>query len=75
VRYMYSWGQFHKDLGQPAVSASPSISSISRLTYDDMRTNSGEFFARLDTPWDVFIKGFIGGGRTNSGHMNDEGCG
>ena len=72
VRYMYSWGQFHKDLGQPVASASPSISSISRLTYDDMLTNSGEFFARLDTPWDVFIKGFIGGGRTNSGHMNDE---
>jgi len=72
VRYMYSWGQFHKDLGLSVVSASPSFSSISRLTYDDMRTNSGEFFARIDSPWDFFIKGFIGGGRTNSGHMNDE---
>ncbi len=72
ARYMYSWGQFHKDIGQSVVSTSPSFSSISRLTYDDMRTNSGEFFARLDNPWDFFIKGFIGGGRTNSGHMNDE---
>jgi opacity protein-like surface antigen len=72
VRYMYSWGQFHKDLGQSATNGSPTISSISRLTYDDMRTNSGEFFARLDSPWDFFIKGFIGGGRTSSGHMNDE---
>jgi outer membrane protease len=44
----------------------------SRLTYDDMQTNSGEFFARLDTPWNFFVKGFIGGGWTNSGHMNDE---
>jgi hypothetical protein len=44
----------------------------SRLTYDDMQTNSGEFFARLDTPWNFFVKGFGGGGWTNSGHMNDE---
>lgn len=72
LRYMYSWGQFHKDIGQPVTSGLPSISSISRLTYDDMQTNSGEFFARLDTPWNFFIKGFVGGGWTNGGHMNDE---
>jgi opacity protein-like surface antigen len=72
LRYMYSWGQFHKDLGQPVTSGLPTISSISRLTYDAMQTNSGEFFARLDTPWNFFVKGFVGGGWTNSGHMNDE---
>jgi opacity protein-like surface antigen len=72
VRYMYSWGQFHKDLGQPVSSGLPTTSSISRLTYDDLRTNSGEFFLRFDTPWNLFVKGFIGGGRTISGHMNDE---
>jgi outer membrane protease len=37
-----------------------------------MKTNSGEFFARLDTPWNFFVKGFVGGGSTGSGHMNDE---
>ena len=69
---MYSWGLFHKDLGQPVSSGSPTISSISRLTYDDMQTNSGELFARLDTPWNFFVKGFVGGGWADSGHMNDE---
>jgi hypothetical protein len=69
---MYSWGQFHKDIGQATSSGLPTISSISRLTYDSMQTNSGEFFARLDMPSDFFFKGFIGGGWTNNGHMNDE---
>jgi outer membrane protease len=73
VRYMYSWGQFHKDLGQAAGSSSPTISSISRLTYDNLQTNSAELFLRFETPWNFFVKGFIGGGWTNSsGHMNDE---
>ena len=72
LRYMYSWGLFHKDLGQPVSSGSPTISSISRLTYDDMQTNSGELFARFDTPWNFFVKGFAGGGVTGNGHMNDE---
>jgi len=71
-RYMYSWSQFHKDFGQFTSSGFPSISAVSRMTYDDMRTNSGEFFARLDSPWNFFVKGFIGGGQTDGGHVNDE---
>jgi opacity protein-like surface antigen len=71
-RYMYSWGLFHKDLGQPVSSGLSTISSVSRLTYDDLQTNSGELFARLDTPINFFVKGFIGGGWTGNGHMNDE---
>ena len=71
-RYMFSWGQFHKDLGQPDSSGLPTTSSISRLTYNDNATSSGEFFARLDTPWKFFVKGFVGTGVTTSGHMNDE---
>jgi opacity protein-like surface antigen len=71
-RYFGSWGQFHKDLGNFTNSGLPSISSVSRLTYDDMQTNAGEFFGRIETPWNGFVKGFIGGGRTRSGHMNDE---
>src|SRR6266567_3357846 len=37
-----------------------------------MPTNAGEFFGRVDTPWNLFMKGYIGGGSTWSGHMNDE---
>jgi opacity protein-like surface antigen len=71
-RYFGSWGQFHKDLGQLVGSGFPSISSVSRLTYDDMQTNAGEFFGRVDSPWNLFLKVFVGGGSTRNGHMNDE---
>jgi opacity protein-like surface antigen/outer membrane protease len=71
-RYMNSWGLFHKDLGQSVSSGLPTISNVSRLTYDDLQTDSGEFFARMDTPINFFIKGFVGGGWTGNGHMNDE---
>ena len=37
-----------------------------------MQSNSGEFFGRIDSPWNVFVKGYIGGGSTDSGHLNDE---
>jgi opacity protein-like surface antigen/outer membrane protease len=69
-RYAYSWGRFQKDIGLfPGESPS---SNVSRLTYDNMGTNSGEAFGRIDTPWNVFAKGFIGFGGTDSGEMNDE---
>ena len=71
-RYFGSWGQFHKDLGFFTTSGLPSISNVSRTTYDDLQTNSGEFFGRVETPWNLFVKGFIGGGSTGNGHMNDE---
>jgi opacity protein-like surface antigen/outer membrane protease len=66
-RYWYSWGRFQKDL--PGGSNDQSL--ISRLTYKNT-ANTGEFFARIDTPYNVFLKGNIGGGRINNGHMNDE---
>ena len=37
-----------------------------------MTAHSGEFFARLDSPWHVFLKGYIGLGRITGGTMNDE---
>jgi hypothetical protein len=37
-----------------------------------MPGHSGEVFARLDTPTNVFVKGFIGGGAITNGKMNDE---
>jgi outer membrane protease len=44
----------------------------SRLTYDDMNTNGGELFARLDTRQNLMVKGFIGFGSGDNGKMNDE---
>ncbi len=71
-RYFGSWGQFQKDIGNFASAALPAISSVSRLTYSGMQTNSGEVFGRIDSPWRLFVKGYVGGGSTGSGQMNDE---
>jgi opacity protein-like surface antigen/outer membrane protease len=68
-RYWYSFGRFQKDL--PAGLASDK-SLISRLTYDNMTGNTGEFFGRIETPLNVFLKGYVGGGSISGGHMNDE---
>jgi opacity protein-like surface antigen/outer membrane protease len=72
LRYFAGWGQFHKDIGNFTSSGLPSISSVSRLTYNDMQTLAGEFFGRADLPWNLFVKGYIGGGAIKAGHMNDE---
>lgn len=66
-RYFYSVGRFQKDLGTGIPN-----SNISRLTYADLTANAGEWYARVDSPWGLFVKGFVGGGRINGGHMNDE---
>jgi opacity protein-like surface antigen len=71
-RYFGGWGQFHKDLGLFVGSGLPNASSVSRLTYDGLQTNAGEYFARIEAPWNGFVKGFIGGGHTGNGHLNDE---
>src|SRR6266446_680191 len=67
-RYWYSWGRFQKDL--PGGANDHSL--ISRLTYDKLTANTGEFFGRIDTPMNVFLKGNVGGGSLSGGHMNDE---
>jgi opacity protein-like surface antigen/outer membrane protease len=71
-RYFGSWGRFQKDIGNFTNAALPGITSVSRLTYSDMQTNSGEFFGRIDSPWRLFVKAYVGGGSTSSGQMNDE---
>jgi opacity protein-like surface antigen len=70
-RYVYGWGRFQKDLGL-FVGTAPSLVLISRLTYDDLHTNSGEVFARVDTPHNIMVKGILGGGGGKNGHLNDE---
>jgi opacity protein-like surface antigen len=71
-RYAYGWGRFQKDIGLTKTIGAPQNLLISRLTYDDMNTNSGEVFARVDTPWNLMAKGFVGGGSGKSGRLNDE---
>jgi len=44
----------------------------SRLTYDNMQTNTSEMFGRINGPWNVFVKGFAGVGVTGHGKQNDE---
>jgi opacity protein-like surface antigen/outer membrane protease len=63
VRYWYSSGRSQNENGNPQVS---------RLTYNGMSANSGEIFGRIDTPLNVFVKGFAGLGSIFAGKMNDE---
>ncbi len=70
MRYWYSVGRFQKDL--PPSPSGSSKSLISRLTYDDVSANSGEAYGRIDTPWNIFVQGFVGAGKNDGGHMNDE---
>lgn len=71
-RYWYSWGRHKYDLGhyrhQPVIG----YSLVSRLTYDDLTASTGEATGRFTAPWNLFAKGFVGGGSINGGHMNDE---
>lgn len=69
-RYWASWGRFQKDLGSTSI---PSMANVlnSRLTYNST-ANSGEFFGRVESPWNVFAKGFIGAGGLSSGSLTDE---
>lgn len=71
-RYWYSWGRHKYDLGPPRFVPEPSYALTSRLTYDNLTASTGEATARLTTPWNIFAKGFLGGGSITGGHMNDE---
>ena len=69
-RVWYSSGRFQKDLGTWADQSMSNL-LVSRLTYNSTAA-TGELFGRMDTPINVFLKGFIGGGKLTSGNMNDE---
>jgi opacity protein-like surface antigen/outer membrane protease len=71
-RYWLSWGRYKYDLGLLKSDPVVSYSLISRLTYDDLEASTGEFAGRFTAPWNLFAKGFIGGGSIGGGHMNDE---
>src|SRR5262249_1309753 len=67
-RVWYSSGRFQKDLG--GTIDTPAL-LVSRLTYDSTAV-TGEVFGRVDSSWNVFVKGFVGGGAITSGTMHDE---
>ena len=69
-RVWYSSGRFQKDLGATVDQGQQNI-LISRLTYQSTAA-SGEVFGRVDGPYDMYLKGFAGGGTLLSGRMNDE---
>ena len=69
-RVWYSSGRFQKDLSTSQSQTMPGL-LVSRLTYDSSAA-SGELFGRIDTPSNIFIKGFVGGGKIVSGNLNDE---
>lgn len=71
-RYWYSWGRHKYDLGHLRTDPVASYSLVSRLTYDDIDASTGEVTGRLTAPWNLFAKGFLGGGSITGGHMNDE---
>ena len=70
ARYWYSAGRFQKDLGSDTTPATANVLN-SRLTYDST-ANSGELFGRVEGPQNIFVKGFVGGGKLSGGQMNDE---
>jgi hypothetical protein len=45
---------------------------VSRLTYEGLTANSGELYFRGDAASGFFLKGFIGAGSINAGHLRDE---
>jgi opacity protein-like surface antigen len=74
ARAMYSWGRFQKDHGTGFADGTSVPSGIvnSRITYNDLQTNSSELFGRVESPWNVFLKGYVGVGQTGHGNNNDE---
>ncbi len=74
ARYVYGWGRFQRDNdnGHADGSTVPNGIVTAKHTYDDMRTNTSQVFGRINTPWNVFVKGYAGVGVTGHGHNNDE---
>ena len=69
ARYMYSSGRAQWEF---AGAAAPTWFNNSKLTWNDLKTDSSELFGRIDTPSNIFVSGFAGVGLTASGGQNDE---
>jgi opacity protein-like surface antigen len=71
-RYWYSFGRFQKDIAPAVLGSQNPTLNISRLTWDNLTAQTGEAFGRIDTPWNFFAKGIVGGGKVGGGKVNDE---
>jgi opacity protein-like surface antigen len=69
TRYARNWSRFQKDLGQIGLG---DRTLASRLIYDNMPSDAGELFARVDTASNFMVKGYIGIGSGDQGRMHDE---
>jgi tetratricopeptide (TPR) repeat protein len=72
VRYWRSQGNNKYDYFADATSAT----RVSSLHYANLGANSGELFSRVDLRGglfrNIFLKGYIGGGKTRGGKLYDE---
>ena len=64
TRYWYSTGREKNTTGSGSLT--------SQLEYSGLTAQSGELFARIDTPSQVFVKGFVGTGAITGGNGTDE---
>ena len=67
-RYWYSSATNRYNYYADATTAT----RVSRLSYDGMSAHTGEVFARLDSPYRVFVKGYAGAGKVTRGVLYDE---
>jgi outer membrane protease len=69
ARYWFADGKTGKTLyGAPALFTGP----VSRLTYSNLITNSGEFYGRMAATNGWFLQGYAGLGAISSGSLQDE---
>lgn len=68
VRYVRGWARLQRDQLQ---KDKPDITQ-SKLTYVGIPSNGTEVFARLDTPFDIMLKGILGTGSGSGGTKRDE---
>jgi outer membrane protease len=68
ARYWFASAKTGKSLfGTPGADG-----MVSRLTYSDLLTNSGEVYGRLAGTNGWFLKGYLGIGTVSNGHLQDE---
>jgi hypothetical protein len=67
-RYWYSTGR----IGYNYYGDTTTTLLVSKLTYDQLTGNAGEFYFRGDTKWGFFVKGFAGAGGISGGRLTDE---
>ena len=68
-RYVYAWSRYQQDLGK---HGQPLPVNASRLTWQDVGAGGVELYGRIDTPWNVMLKGIVGVGRGSDGEIYDE---